>query len=571
MEKEAEDAVSTAVTLTRKLELRSQNTSTTRAAINEQLLDGSIKKNTAFIRKLKISLTAENSSNLKKELMTLKLEKYLSEIVAVIADHKFGKPLDVWAAVELCSLLHQRFPDFAELLGPSLIKVLPPPPALSTIAAEVREREEQSRILRQKGILRLLTDLYIVGVFPTGKCPYLSDAVKNLIAADKEYQNVAIAAAFAKTFGDLFSAKDSDNEEPKESAKLFPSTVVNSINGTLSDYHTGVSKYLTRMHKHIQKMQQSNQELLFARGDLSDDRQEKLQKAVKLFEKLNSHVKVLSEALALPMPDLVIENLNDKGTMNINYGVSNANEKASGSALDIWEDEDSRAFYEDLVELRDFVPNVLLGEKQEIVESLNTFTIEDSGDPAEEESKTIDLVSESKDEEDEKIETNESASIDSVSNRAETVITKLLSALNRTAVDEVAVEFGFLNSKTARKKLISVLNSLPRGRNDVLPYISRFIATVSPYMPDVAASVMAETMRFIAELTKFRVLPIHVPLFVLKALIDDFSHLSIELICPFLESCGRFLFKSVESHARTEALLEVLLRKKGVQNLDSYS
>ncbi|KAI8834313.1 armadillo-type protein [Chytridium lagenaria] len=504
MEKDGEDATPTIITLSKKLELRAENMS-----------------------------SAKNGYG-------LKLEKYLSEIVVVIADLKFTKSLDVWAALEICSLLHRRFPDF---FTQSYL-----PTALSSIPADLREREEQSRTAKQKGILRLLMDLQIVGVIPVTKT-YINDAVKNLFALDKEFQNLSVAAAFAKAFGEILKTA------------AFPDQ--------------------------IKKMQQSNNEYLFSKGDISEERQEKYQKALKIFEKFQVQVKAISEGLSLEIPELPIEDAGDKNSMSINYGAAHSNDKGSGENF-LWEDEENRLFYEELVDLKDFVPSVLLGEKQSIIEGTNIFKIDEPMDSTTEET----IVLQDKPEEPDKADLTENESTDNVASRAEAVIAKLLSTHNRTAIDEVAVEFGFLNSKTARKKLISALIALPRGRNDVLPYVARFIATVRLYMPDVESSVveylhlhfkgilrrkekvplderLRVDIRFIAELTKFRVLPIHVPLYVVKALIDDFSHPIIEVLCPFLEACGRFLYRGEESAARMEALLEVMLRKKGVQNLDS--
>jgi regulator of nonsense transcripts 2 len=53
-----------------------------------------------------------------------------------------------------------------------------------------------------------------------------------------------------------------------------------------------------------------------------------------------------------------------------------------------------------------------------------------------------------------------------------------------------------------------------------------------------------------------------------KVLLDDFSFNSIEVLCNFLECCGRFLFKTPENRDRTTAMLEIMNRKKGLKNID---
>ena len=126
-------------------------------------LDGSIKKNTSFIKKLR-TITADQVSALTKELLGLKLQKYLSEVVAAIAEAKLAKPADVFAAVEICSLIHQRFTQIPELLAPILQKGLGPPPNVAGLAPEQRDREEAVRIARQRSWLRFYTELYLINV-----------------------------------------------------------------------------------------------------------------------------------------------------------------------------------------------------------------------------------------------------------------------------------------------------------------------------------------------------------------------------------------------------------------------
>jgi hypothetical protein len=89
------------------------------------------------------------------------------------------------------------------------------------------------------------------------------------------------------------------------------------------------------------------------------------------------------------------------------------------------------------------------------------------------------------------------------------LLARLPDATNRTLIDQAAVDFAFLNTKAARKRLIKVcffsvssssrsrldlgtqfFTQIPKNRNDVLPYYSRFIATLSKYMPDVGEEVI---------------------------------------------------------------------------------
>ena len=76
-------------------------------------------------------------------------------------------------------------------------------------------------------------------------------------------------------------------------------------------------------------------------------------------------------------------------------------------------------------------------------------------------------------------------------------------------------------------------------------------------------------VRFIGELVKFKVCPKIEALQCLKMLMFDFRHHNIEMACALLESCGRFLYRSPDSHYRTKIYLEVMMRKKVAMKLET--
>lgn len=76
------------------------------------------------------------------------------------------------------------------------------------------------------------------------------------------------------------------------------------------------------------------------------------------------------------------------------------------------------------------------------------------------------------------------------------------------------------------------------------------------------AGTRSRICRYIAELTKFRVLPQGMAFTCLKKAIDDFSLYNIDMASLLLESCGRFLYHQPESHRRIEILMEIVERKK---------
>ncbi len=148
-----------------------------------------------------------------------------------------------------------------------------------------------------------------------------------------------------------------------------------------------------------------------------------------------------------------------------------------------------------------------------------------------------------------------------------------------------------LNTKANRRKLVRTLFTVQRTRYDLLPFYSRLVATLNPCMPDVANDLVTalkgdfrwhvkkkdqiniesklKTVRFIGELVKFNMFPKSEALHCLKMLLFDFSHHNIEMTCALVDTCGRFLYRSPDSHHRTKVYLDLMMRKKAALHLDS--
>ncbi|TPX58145.1 hypothetical protein SpCBS45565_g08073 [Spizellomyces sp. 'palustris'] len=612
-----------------------------------QNLDGSIKKNTSFVRKLRVSLTHEQLPSLSKELLSLKLEKYLSEIVSALSEAKFKSSADVWAAVEISSLLHQRFADFSSQLVPMIVKQLGPPPPLYGMAPDQREKEESARIAKQRSMLRFLVELYLVGVAkdsPTQKDGLISVILKDMLSSDKEqHVNLSLAVAFVKHYGDQFlgvlpkksrnrsdsvatgPATTGDENEALSSTEsvatnqrqsFVPKEVQEAVRAILLEYYATLERHLIRDHKHIRKVEKNNHEHYITRGEISEDRQERYEKGMKTYEKLLSGTQTLAEFLEQEMPDLP----EDEGMTRIGIGITgNAPDKEDKETHSAWEDDDAKAFYENLIDLKHHVPAIFLGEKKEKAEDTveeGSKDLEGAPDEVADQSREDVRPADTKDDEkDDALHMEESPSDETgedevdilgadededeknqnVSSTAqaalETLLNRLPNALNRDTIDQLAIELAFLNSKSTRKKLIKTLLAVPRQRLDLLPYYSRLIATLNPYMPDIGAGIVdalersfhghqkrkeqvfieekIKNIRFIGELTKFKVTPLHIVFHCIKVLLDDFRHHNVELLCTLLETCGRFLYKSPETSTRTSNYLDILMRKKNVKNVDN--
>ncbi|KAG2176033.1 hypothetical protein INT44_000512 [Umbelopsis vinacea] len=679
-------------------------------------LDSNIKKNTAFIKKCKTSLQADYQTQLLNDINKLSLEKYISEIVGAVIEGmaKCKTSSDVTSCVEVISALHQRFPDsFTLLLTYQLAKVLAPPTKqqLASLTPDQREKEDTSRVLRQRTYLRLASELWLVNVLRNVSDGVATPAAVNLEGMETQRDNVAglvgsgssikekgkdtkeadqdaqsghgfvysilrdlfandktlhanllLAASFMKNYGSEIvgitprkqraAADQVSNDDVKnmptsgEAADSQVNKATREAFKTLMmDYHKTLEKHVVKEHKYLKRMDQRNHEILFSRGQLNEETKQNYEKLTKAYEKLLSNTQTMADALDVEMPELP----DDDGTTKMSIISANGTNTFSEDNKDtvengIWEDEDARSFYEKLADLKVLVPGVLLesAAKKDVgkavgdgatdadnetvkspdvsSETAETDTdrendliskmehleidendIDETGAESEvadaDQDTELDVAADSAvdslvDKDDADDTANGGAGIKSTQMvQLDALLARLPTLNNRDMIDSVAVEFCYLNSKSARKRLIKTLLSVPRSRVDLLPYYARLVATLNPYYPDVGDAILVtlehefkglfrkksadlletrvKNIRYLAELTKFRITPAHTIFHIFKVALDDFTNQNIDIVCNLLETCGRFLLKSPETGVRMGNMLEIVMRKKNIQHLDN--
>ncbi|KAH6953288.1 hypothetical protein HG530_000031 [Fusarium avenaceum] len=607
-------------------------------------LDSSLKKNTAFIKRLRTAITAATLSTFLQEIRTLSLHKYLSEIISACYEGlcRLKSPGEIEAGVEIVSALHQRFGpgEFTEYLAWLLGKGMATPDKsiLKSLAPEVREKEEKERITRQRALLRVVTELWLVGVIRTlddvsrpddttkgatsktselktrtakgsGAEPFPLEVLKDLLGYDREHANLPLLVIFVKSFSwDILGVKptgtdgrktveedgttegneadrddDGGNETSSDVDQPFAEPEMRErFRSILKKYFEDVKGHITRDQKSIQSQARRNAEAYVKSGEVFEDRQANYEKLVKAQERLVSNAQVIADAIGADMPDLK-DSDDSFAASNGSIGLVKTGDylRSKGDGAGIWEDEDERRFYENLVDLKGKVPAILLedGKKKK-------------ADPDEQVGKKVDPAEAS-----ETIKTAENADDQSTSiaNRTigaqvDALLARLPELTNKDIVDQTAIDFCFLNSKASRNRLVKALTEVPKGRSDLLPSWSRLVATLGRYMPDVPkglvdyldaefrslqrrkekdflGQVRLSNIRYLAELTKFGIVPEHVVFHCLKVSLDDFSRMNIEILCNLIENCGRYLLRNPETAPRMMSFLETLQRKKSVQHI----
>ncbi|KAI0505549.1 MIF4G domain-containing protein [Xylaria bambusicola] len=610
------------------------------------VLDSSLKKNTAFIKRLRTAVSSATQNTFLQEIRTLSLTKYLSEVVSACYEGlcKLKTPGEIDSAVEIVSALHQRFgpAEFTEYLGWLLGKGMATPDKslLKTLAPEVREKEEKDRLVRQRALLRVVTELWIVGVLRTlddvkpddatrslngknaelkiktanatkggGAEPFPLEVLKDLLGHDREHANLPLLVIFVKSFSwDILGVKPagaegrktveadgiakpldsgidqdarSDIIDPDDSPFASPE-IQERFRNILSKYFEDVKTHLVKDQKHIVAQKGRNSEAYVKSGEVFEDRQANFEKQLKAQERLASNAQVIADILNMEMPDLKEAGDGFPNT-NGSIGLVKTGEYLRGQSegAGIWEDEDERRFYENLVDLKGKVPGILLedGKKKK------TDTDEAVG-------KRIDSTDGADNAKFTEANDDQSTAIvnKTIGAQVDVLLTQLPDLTSKDATDQIAIQFCFLNSKASRNRLIKGLTEVPKGRTDLLPYWARLIATLGRYMPDIPKGIVdyldaefrslqrrkekdflgqvrLSNIRYLAELTKFGIVPEHVVFHCLKVSLDDFSRMNIEIICNLLENCGRYLLRNADTSPRMTTFLETLQRKKSVQHI----
>lgn len=67
-------------------------------------------------------------------------------------------------------------------------------------------------------------------------------------------------------------------------------------------------------------------------------------------------------------------------------------------------------------------------------------------------------------------------------------------------------------------------------------------------------SMRLKNTRYIAELVKFQLMPLHMTLYCFKSSLDHFTTTDIEVLANLLENCGRYLLRTPETAQRMSTI-----------------
>nr|XP_010952013.1 regulator of nonsense transcripts 2 [Camelus bactrianus] len=452
-------------------------------------LDSSLKKNTAFVKKLK-TITEQQRDSLSHDFNGLNLSKYIAEAVASIVEAKL-KISDVNCAVHLCSLFHQRYADFA----PSLLQVWKK-------HFEARKEEKTPNITKLRTDLRFIAELTIVGIFTDKEgLSLIYEQLKNIINADREsHTHVSVVISFCRHCGDDIAGlvpRKVKSAAEKFNLSFPPSEIISPekqqpFQNLLKEYFTSLTKHLKRDHRELQNTERQNRRILHSKGELSEDRHKQYEEFAMSYQKLLANSQSLADLLDENMPDLP----QDKPTPEEHGPGIDIFTPGKPGDYDleggIWEDEDARNFYENLIDLKAFVPAILFKDNEKSCQNkdsnkddckeakepkdnkevpnpddleleLENLEINDDALELEGGDEAEDLTKKLLDEQEQ--EDEEASTGSHLKLIVDAFLQQLPNCVNRDLIDKAAMDFCMnMNTKANRKKLVRALFIVPRQR-----------------------------------------------------------------------------------------------------------
>ncbi|CAG8604300.1 1921_t:CDS:10, partial [Acaulospora colombiana] len=347
---------------------------------------------------------------------------------------------------------------------------------------------------------------------------WIMKVTKDLLSHDASLSSVPLLITFLKAYGrpflGLHTNTGQDTGPEDESEELIDKEIRDRFKRMCEGYYENVAKILVKEHKASR-----------ASSIVRTDR--------------NLIISVYKNKINATMKPISGER--QRGDDLDNMGVG------SGSQ---WEDEEERKFYEDIIDLKDWVPRSFLNIQDGETESVPQEQVDT-------ETSDIDRLMEGTDEPEEGTEYGfsepESRPV-SPSTNGDPVVApgpsqvltgimgKLPEATSRDAIDQVAVDFIYVNSKAARKRLVKFLVTSPKQRTDLIPYYGRLVATISKYAPDLAKETLVAEGRKGA--CKFKS----------EVFLDDLTGTNVDGLAALLEGCGRFLLRGADTGEKTASM-----------------
>ncbi|CAD7963839.1 unnamed protein product [Amoebophrya sp. A25] len=583
--------------------------------------DKAIPKVQKFQNRLK-KFTANDLAPLKKELSALDLGKYVEELSECLLESVTTgvfKLKDLPAAVELCAMLHVSYPDFSS----SMEKALQKGWGQASFSKDLYSRRRvYCRLAGELALVKVMSDKLLLSFLQEvcGACEAERTAGDKagaeeqvlsafaILASVVQKQGLAIAGIASKTQREM---EEMIGREWKRARVCVLSDATQQALGAalVSVLEHAAGAHLLQANRAVQEQDGVNTVLMIEKGSVDAENEARAARFREHLSGLEKHVQALAEALDKPMPDyksgaqkreesvttsfsttapsasspnvLQASDLTPAemefigGALHVDSQLSaSASSGASQMPLGIvpdptmkWVDDAERKFYEDLLDLKEVVPEKFLGlGKDRGGGNFPGGHSHSEGYMAPQE-RTVEVDT----------------------GKFEVFLDRLASCDRVGQLNEHAMTFAHdWSSKACRRRIATVLSRVKRIHSAYIPYHCRWLATVSPYFKELPAMVLKDlekekadllpdrspdatvkeskqrNIKFLGEMAKFRLAPPGVILDTFAQILDIFE---VDLCCCLLENCGRYLLYTQETKLRFENLLERMMRLKNHKGL----
>lgn len=521
----------------RRLELRGLNQ---RAWSGEDVfttltkLDSSLKKNTGFIKKIRSFLTPDGCLVGLKEISTLSLEKYLSEITSSLAENlsKVSKSDDIFAAAEILSALHQRFQAQIVL------------PLLSLLVNSITSKDPSS-LLSQRNLLRILFEMHLIGICSNFEqcdkeglsdnalrfyAKYSSDfmiipLLKDTLAFDiSEGFAFPIVSSFLKRFNAVLDSPLVEDDLKKQLKQIFMA------------FTRKLTEFLLIYHKDVCSMTESNRKQSIRMGRILEESVQQLEEKTQIRDLFLSNVNQLCDLLGMEKPSLELVTLDDSESVVIRTG----EDETKGW----WDDIRERDFYNE-------VPSYDL-----ILKKFETDKVDDRKYSGLTDGESVVLFLQ----------------------RLENVVTE-------EELDKLTAEMHMFvpYKKATKNKILRFFAEVEKSDN--INLYARFLKINLDFFPDLVSDLIDlldkgfrsqiylgkinfKNLAFFIELVKFKLIPSHIVFHKLRRMTLNISeNNNVEILLIFYERCGKFLLFEPEFLGSTKEMLELLRNQSKSEKL----
>lgn len=487
----------------------------------------------------------------------------------------------------------------------------PPASAVAALPAISRERELKAVFQRQKLAIRIITELWLVGVFrdvsdavpygvpafakvksPSGFIdPPPIMALKEILSSDLvNFTPVSVVFMLHKYYGkDLFGQND-EILLHSDRVPLVPAQIVSRLRRVLGSYTSSFDRRVRYVSRELLLMQRLNEKRFLKFGSVREQYEVEYNTLMDEATVLLSNCQQLFKILGLHMAEIVLRRESD------------LDEDTEETIVDggAWNDVNEKDFYENLVSLvsEDDLPDDvsdIVDEEEEDEKLLKTLEkISDDKDG----SSSSKIQSDNKDEvfthttKEKHVSKGFSGDVKSTPEtieEVESIILALSHNPDKDTADQCAQRFKEVNNKKSRAMILEFFTGLTQRDQHKIRFYCRFLATIDPISPGVVDGVLdylwdffnyvrrkkstglystrMYISKYISELVKFGVVPKKNTFYAFHSLITWIDKPNVEILCSLLEGCGKYLFFKSGTHKLMSRYMDMIERKRSSSKL----